>query len=152
MSYWYNNFIQNAPTFSEYQIVDEEFVLEEGDLFRFYDSGSQTFPIEFERQVKSVNVVPRDEVTNTRRLTIEFGQDIPALACEDFPTNEINSTQIKRFIILKKAEDETNIVLNFEKQPGRTSSGIVLPSDLPNNLVEEAGNIVKNLKSQNLIS
>ena len=152
MSYWYNNFIQNAPTFTGYQIVDEEFVLEEGDLFRFYDSGSQTFPIEFERQVKSVNVVPRDEVTNTRRLTIEFGQDIPALACEDFPTNEINSTQIQRFIILKKSEDETNIVLNFEKQPGRTTSGIVLPSDLPNNLVQEAGNIVKNLKSQNLIS
>lgn len=152
MSYWYSNFLQSAPTFSNYQIVDEEFVLEEGDLFRFYDSGSQTFPIEFERQVKSVNVVPRDEVTDTRRLTIEFGQDVPALACEDFPSNEINATQISKFIILKKSEDETNIVLNFEKQEGKTSSGIVLPSDLPLNIVEEAGNIVKNLKSQNLIS
>ena len=152
MSYWYGNFIQSGPTFSGYQIVDEEFTLEEGDLFRFYDSGSQTFPIEFERQVKSVNVIPRDEVTNTRRLTIEFGQDVPARACEDFSSNSIDATQIKKFIILKKMEDETNIVLNFEKQQGRTSSGIVLPSDLPTNLVEKAGNIVKNLKSQNLIS
>ena len=152
MSYWYGNFIQSGPTFSNYQIVDEEFTIEEGDLFRFYDSGSQTFPLEFERQVKSVNVIPRDEVTNTRRLTIEFGQDVPSRACEDFSSNNINATQIKKFIILKKMEDETNIVLDFEKQTGRTSSGIVLPSDLPTNLVEKAGNIVKDLKSQNLIS
>ena len=151
MSYWYSNFLQSAPTFSGYQIVDEEFVVEEGDLFRFYDSGSETFPIEFERQVKRVNVIPRDEVTDTRRLSIEFGQDVPARACEDFGTNNQYAKQISKFIILKKEEDETNIVLSFEKQEGKTSSGIVLPSDLPLNLVEAAGNIVKNLKSQNLI-
>ena len=151
MSYWYSNFLQSAPTFSGYQIVDEEFVVEEGDLFRFYDSGSETFPIEFERQVKRVNVIPRDEVTDTRRLSIEFGQDVPARACKDFGTNNQYAKQISQFIILKKEEDETNIVLSFEKQEGKTSSGIVLPSDLPLNLVEAAGNIVKNLKSQNLI-
>jgi hypothetical protein len=67
------------------------------------------------------------------------------------PTPE-DARQIKRFIVLKKVQDETNIVLNFKKQEGRTSSGIVLPADIPKSLQDRAGNIVKELKSQNLIS
>jgi len=164
MSYWYNNFIQTSSVYESgsdlFGIIDEEFVIEEGDLFRFVDkdggsigSGSGEFPIEFERQVKSVNVIARDEVTNTRRLTIEFDKDIPARACEDFNvSNPEAARQIKRFIILKKVEDETNIVLNFAKQEGQTSTGIILPADLPLSLQGKAGNIVKELKAQNLIS
>ena len=105
-------------------------------------------------QVKRVNNVFRDEVTNTRRITIEFDKDIPARACEDFTTaaNGNNARQIKRFVILKKVEDETNIVLDFPKQQGKTSSGIILSTDVPKVLKDQAGNIVKELKSQNLIS
>jgi ABC-type uncharacterized transport system substrate-binding protein len=164
MSFWYDNFTQTSSIYESgsdsYGIIDERFVIEEGDLFRFVDkaggvagSGSGEFPVSFERQVKRVSVIPRDEVTNTRRLTIEFDKDIPARACEDFTTtNPDAARQIKRFVILKKVEDETNIVLNFEKQPGQTSTGIVLPADLPQTLQEKAGNIVKELKSQNLIT
>ena len=164
MSFWYGNFTQTSSIYESgsdsYGIIDEPFVIEEGDLFRFVDkdggvagSGSGEFPIAFERQVKRVSVIPRDEVTNTRRLTIEFDKDIPARACEDFTTlNPDAARQIKRFIILKKVEDETNIVLNFEKQPGQTSTGIILPADLPLSLQDKAGNIVKELKSQNLIT
>tara|TARA_R110002020_G_scaffold152919_2_gene331988 strand:- start:5595 stop:10961 length:5367 start_codon:yes stop_codon:yes gene_type:complete len=165
MSYWYENFIQTSSVYESgsdsFGIVDEEFSIQEGDLFRFVDvkageagTGSGIFPREFERQVKRVNVIPRDEVTNTNRLTIEFDKDIPARACEDFPgaTLPEDAKRIKRFIILKKVQDETNIVLDFEKQSGRTSSGIVLPADIPKALQERAGNIVKELKSQNLIS
>ena len=106
-------------------------------------------------KLKRVNVIPRDEVTNTRSFNIlTFDKDIPARACEDFPgaTLPEDARQIKRFIILRKVEDETNIVLDFAKQEGRTSSGIVLPADIPPALQDKAGNIVKELKSQNLIS
>jgi hypothetical protein len=164
MSYWYGNFIQTASIYESgsdyFGIIDEEFQIQQGDLFRFVDvnggtagSGSGEFPIEFERQVKRVNVIPRDEVTNTRRLTIEFDQDIPARACEDYNSSSPeDAREVKRFIILRKIPDETNIVLNFDKQEGRTSSGIILPADLPQTLKDRAGNIVKELKSQNLIS
>jgi len=154
MSYWYGNFMQTSSVQEGYDIVDEEFVIQQGDLFRFFDSASGEFPREFERQVKRVNLIPRDEVTNTRRLTIEFNRDIPARACYnfgDFPSPE-DAREIKHFIILRKTQDETNIVLDFAKQPGQTSTGIVLPSDIPKSLQEKAGNIVKQLKSQNLIS
>jgi len=164
MSYWYGNFMQTSSVYESgsdsFGIIDEEFFIKKGDIFRFVDkaegtpgTGSGIFPIEFERQVKKVNTVFRDEVTNTRRLTIEFDKDIPARACEDYnSTSPEDARQIKRFILLKKVEDETNIVLNFKKQEGRTSSGIVLPADIPQPLQERAGNIVKELKSQNLIS
>jgi hypothetical protein len=164
MSYWYGNFIQTSSVYESgsdsFGIIDEEFVIKKGDIFRFVDkaegepgTGSGVFPIEFERQVKKVNTVFRDEVTNTRRLTIEFDKDIPARACEDYNSSSPeDAREIKRFILLKKVQDETNIVLNFKKQEGRTSSGIVLPADIPQPLQERAGNIVKELKSQNLIS
>ena len=165
MSYWYGNFIQTSSIYESgsdsYGIIDEEFSINEGDIFKFADTkageagtGSAIFPRAFERQVKRVNTVLRDEVTNTRRITIEFDKDIPARACEDFstPANALDAREIKRFIILKKTPDETNIVLDFPKQDGKTSSGIVLPADIPQSLQDRAGNIVKELKSQNLIS
>ena len=154
MSYWYGNFIQTSSVQEGYSVVDEEFVIQKGDLFRFYDTEGGDFPKEFERQVKNVNTVFRDEVTDTRRLTIEFNRDIPARACDDFGSvsSPEDATEIKHFVILRKVPDETNIVLNFAKQPGQTSTGIVLPADIPRDLQERAGNIVKNLKSQNLIS
>jgi hypothetical protein len=41
MSYWYGNFMYKHHLYQEgYPIVDEEFVIEKGDLFRFYDSAS----------------------------------------------------------------------------------------------------------------
>jgi hypothetical protein len=164
MSYWYGNFVQTSSVYESgsdsFSVIDEEFVVKKGDIFRFVDkvageagTGSGVFPVEFERQVKKVNTVFRDEVTNTRRLTIEFDKDIPARACEDYNSSTPeDAREIKRFIVLKKVQDETNIVLNFKKQEGRTSSGIVLPADIPKSLQDRAGNIVKELKSQNLIS
>jgi len=52
---------------------------------------------------------------------------------------------------MSKVPDETNIVLNYQKQPGATSDGIILPDDAPASLREQAGNIIKQLKAQNLI-
>ena len=126
MSYWYENFIQTSSVYisgsDSYGTIDEEFSIQEGDLFRFVDvnageagTGSGIFPKEFERQVKRIDIIPRDEVTNTNRLAIEFDKDIPARACEDYPGSTLpeDARQIKRFVILKKVPDETNIVLRF---------------------------------------
>jgi len=52
---------------------------------------------------------------------------------------------------MRKVPDETNVTLDYTKQPGLTSDGIIIPADAPNSLRDEAGNIVKQLKAQNLI-
>ena len=53
--------------------------------------------------------------------------------------------------MLAKIPDETNIVISHEKNPGLTSTGILYTEDINPELKTEAGNIIKGLKSQNLI-
>ena len=55
------------------------------------------------------------------------------------------------FIVLSKVPDETNIVIITDKRDGQTSTGILFTEDISKTLKDEASNIVKNLKSQNLI-
>jgi co-chaperonin GroES (HSP10) len=53
--------------------------------------------------------------------------------------------------MLAKIPDETNVVISHEKNDGLTSSGILYTEDINPQLKAEAGNIIKVLKSQNLI-
>ena len=86
-------------------------------------------------------------------MTIEFDDQIDPRSCQDWTSSANNNTayQISKFIIMRKLPDETNITLNYQKQPGLTSDGIIIPADAPVSLRDEAGNIVKQLKAQNLI-
>jgi hypothetical protein len=47
----------------------------------------------------------RDEVTNTRRLTIEFNRDVPARACNDFGQvgSPEDATEITAFCYIKES-------------------------------------------------
>jgi hypothetical protein len=63
-----------------------------------------------------------------------------------------NAKIINRFVILRKDPDETNVVIDHTKQPGLTSTGIIIPEYIPQSLRDQAGNIVKALKAQNLIT
>jgi hypothetical protein len=59
--------------------------------------------------------------------------------------------KILNFIILSKISDETNVIINHEKNTGETSAGILYTEDINPELKKEAGNIIKGLKGQNLI-
>ena len=80
-----------------------------------------------------------------------MGDDIPNSACinkNDLP-GQIG--KILNFIFLAKIPDETNVIINYEKNPGETSPGILYTEDINPKLKKEAGNIIKGLKGQNLI-
>jgi hypothetical protein len=79
-----------------------------------------------------------------------FPPDIPAQACTNNPTGSIIG-KILNFIMLTKIPDETNVVLIADKKPGQTSPGILLPEFLDEKTKDDAGNIVKRLKAQNLL-
>jgi hypothetical protein len=86
---------------------------------------------------------------------VELNDTIPSNACEEaiVPGTTLENAQIiNRFIVLKKQPDETNVVLDYQKQDGRTSTGIIIPEFIPQALRDQAGNIVKELKAQNLIT
>jgi hypothetical protein len=164
-----NNLLQLLPTFSinhpvePLQANEEYFTPKKGDLIRFFNHESETFPIDpqFEREI--INIYPPliDDIGSgsngtgsyENRLVFEVsGDNIPNQACIN--NNEItgsNIGKIKNFIFLSKIPDETNIVLISNKKQGVSSDGIILAETINDGLKEEAGNIVKSLKSQNLI-
>jgi hypothetical protein len=173
MSYWYGGFTQaNSFTSSyigvsgstpvsyslsgSYELIETPFFLTPGDMIRFFDVTTNTFPRAFEREVKSITVPRTDEVVRLgRRILVELNDTIPSNACEEAivpGTTLENARIINRFIVLKKQPDETNVVLDYQKQDGRTSTGIIIPEFIPQALRDQAGNIVKELKAQNLIT
>ena len=162
-----NNLTQILPTASindpvkPLQDITEYFIPKKGDLIRFYNHESNKFPIEssFEREI--INIFPplgsnigsgsNGIGSYQNRLVFEVsGEDIPNQACINIPSGS-ELGKITNFIFLSKIPDETNIVLTAKKNLGITSYGIILPEDINNELKEESGNIVKTLKSQNLI-
>jgi hypothetical protein len=165
--YYGNPFIQVLPSQSlelGYQNITEYFSPKKGDLIRFFNHDSEKFPYSsvFEREI--TNIIPPLQVAGTGvngtgsyegRLVFEVSADnlntnIPNQACSNEPQGDTIG-EILNFIILSKIADETNIVVNHEKNPGLTSAGILYTEDINLNLKKEAGNIIKSLKSQNLI-
>jgi hypothetical protein len=165
--YYGNSMIQIVPTQSillGYQDITEYFNPKKGDLVRFYnyDSGKFPFSSTFEREITNIYLPNQIIGTGSNgtgsyegRLVFEVAEDhitanIPNQACINNPSGSTIG-HILDFIILSKIPDETNIIIVGNKKPGQTSAGIVIPENVNKDLKKEAGNIIKNLKSQNLI-
>jgi hypothetical protein len=159
-----NYFTQVLPTASidvGYQDITELFIPKIGDLIKFYNHENETYPFSnnFEREI--INIIPPQGPVGSgsfgtgsyeNRLVFEvFGENIPNTACINKNQLPGKVGKILNFILLSKISDETNIVINHEKNPGLTSTGILYTEDINLNLKNEAGNIIKGLKSQNLI-
>ena len=169
----YGNYLkQIIPTSSlesGYQDITEYFNPKKGDLIRFYNHDNTKFPFSpiFEREI--INIYPPTQLPGTGsdgtgsyngRLVFEVNElnnplislppDIPAQACKNNPSGSTIG-KVLNFIILSKIPDETNVVLITDKKPGQTSPGILLPEFLDEQTKEDAGNIVKRLKAQNLL-
>jgi hypothetical protein len=166
-NYYGNNLIQvltSSIVAEGYQPITEYFNPKKGDLIRFYNHDSLKFPFSttFEREI--INIIPpQGQIIGSgsngtgsyeNRLVFEVLEDkssidgsIPNQACNTSGSN----AHIMNFIILSKIPDETNVVIIANKREGQTSAGILFTEDISKTLKDEAGNIIKNLKSQNLI-
>ena len=157
-------FTQALPTSSievGYQDITELFIPKVGDLIKFYnhEANKYAYDLEFEREI--INIIPPQGNIGTgslgtgsyaNRLVFEvLGGDIPNAACINKNQLPGKVGKILNFILLSKIHDETNIVINSSKNPGVTSAGILYTEDINPQLKKEAGNIIKILKSQNLI-
>jgi hypothetical protein len=152
-----------------YQSITEFFNPKKGDLIRFFNHDSDTFPFAspFEREITNI-YLPNQIIgtgsngtgSYTGRLVFEVSEysslnndlppDILNQSCVNNPSGSAIG-HIINFIMLSKIEDETNIVLLTNKNQGQTSPGILLPEYLSKAVKEDAGNIVKRLKAQNLL-
>ena len=159
-----NYFTQALPSSSTdagYQNITEVFNPKVGDLIKFYNHESNKYPYDsnFEREI--INIIPPQGNIGSgsfgsgsyeNRLVFEvFGENIPNNACVNRNSLPGQIGKIINFIFLSKVPDETNVIINYEKKPGETSAGILYTEDINPELKKEAGNIIKGLKSQNLI-
>jgi hypothetical protein len=171
-SYYGNYLKQILPSQSlelGYQDITEVFNPKKGDLIRFFNHDSQRFPFLdiFEREI--INIYPPTqlpgsgsngtgsyagrlvfEVNAIDSTTITLPPDIPPQACKNNPTGS-DIGRVLNFIMLTKVPDETNVILISDKKPGQTSPGILLPEFLDEKTKDDAGNIIKRLKAQNLL-
>lgn len=134
---YYGNLIkQTLPTESielGYQDITEYFNPKKGDLIRFFNHDSNTFPVAtpFEREITNIYLPNQIIGTGSNgtgsyegRLVFEVSEysspnndlppDILNQSCINNPTGSTIG-HILNFIILSKIEDETNIVLFTEK-------------------------------------
>jgi len=123
--------------------VEYPFEINPGDIIRF-DSGSVTFPTKNflpanEYTILSVNVPTSASETNRVTFTL------------DKPVNDAVTSSaytIQRYVFSKKITDETNIIINFKKNQGLTSGGIVKSNSLLLSIDDNVANIVSELKSK----
>ena len=150
-----NSIIQSKPELSPlgYESIETNLNIKVGDLMRFWNYDKNSFPIDFENEIKGIILPQSPPSINSfdNRLIIELKDEIPNQSCLDYYDSGSLSKKIQNFIILSKQPDETNIIINKPKREGKTSTGIVLPSNISKEIKEKTGNIIKQLKSQNLI-
>jgi hypothetical protein len=54
----------------------------------------------------------------------------------------------QRFLLLSRIKDETNIILNFTKRPGKSSNGILIPEDISQTVLSNIDTITKEIKQK----
>ena len=58
------------------------------------------------------------------------------------------NNNLNTFLILKKIQDENNIILNFKKNPGKTSYGLLIPNNIDPEILKNIDNISKEIQAK----
>lgn len=170
---YYQKFIQDqSSSFMDTCIFPLD--IKPGDMIRFFNYTSSTdtaWSREDEYTVKSVNLL---FPTGSGYLTASIELDRP-LNAANVDSNSFPS-DISRYIVLKHLPDETNIIANFFLPSQNTQRsdlitvgnsvytnkstvlnsvgnqfGLIFPQYISGSIKDNAGNVIKSLKSQNLI-
>ena len=150
-------FTQISASFNGYEDPTLPFLPKKGDMVRLWDTDRGIFPVDSKFEKEIIDIIPPTSYpisgSYQNRLIFKVGdQFIPNSEIQPQSCLNGTTTRIQNFIFLAKIEDETNVVLIADKNPGQTSAGILLPEYLDVKTKEDAGNIVKRLKSQNLLN
>lgn len=115
----------SSSLYSKYGDIDYQFNINPGDLMIMTDNNDVIYEINISDVNPNINGL--DLISNSIPLGL-----IPA--------------DIKEFLLLKQVQDETNIILRFIKKPGLTSLGLVIPSNLSKNVLNNIDTITSNVK------
>ena len=131
----------NKILFNNYGSVNEIFAPSVGDVVVMYwDLKSQNV----ELTIKSLGYF------NSKR-SITFTTNLPSSLITQLNANSAGNTLeggADIFLLLKKKPDETNVILRFNKQPGTTSLGLIIPENLHPDVLANIDTITKEVKQK----
>jgi len=116
----------------DYGNVDNAFVINPFDIFLLYLSNNTYI------EAKILNV---DTSGGYLKLTLDT--DLNATAIQD-----LADETYKRFLILSRKPDETNVILSFQKRDGKTSYGFLIPENLETNILAKIDTITREVKQK----
>ena len=127
--------IISSSLYSTYGEVDYVFTPKIGDILMIYYGTTGNF---IESEIKEV-------VTSNSKLYITLSSELPSAL--NIPTYT-NST-IDKFLFLNKIDDETNVILNFNKRDTTaTSLGFIIPNNLHPDVLSNIDTITKEVKQK----
>ena len=137
--YGSNYFYSPNPTsgsvstlYDEYGDVDYAFNPKSQDLLLLYLSDDT---------ILEYNILSVDLVGGQLSLTL------------DTPLSTLSKTNLaagnyKRFLLLSRIKDETNVILNFTKRDGKTSYGFLIPEDISQSVLDNIDTITREVKQK----
>lgn len=165
MSYYYNqpftfdSATDNAWTSSLLPPTILPFTLQVGDKISLYNSQSLGWDEKFEYTVKSVSFTGslNEPVFSGSRILVEVDRPVNLALLDSgssVPVDYVTNAPLKtcRYIFWKHVPDETNVMLRYNpKDQNLVENGLLFPQYIDPIVRENAGNVVKALKQQNLI-
>lgn len=124
-----------ASLYADYGDVFYPFYLEPNDKIIIQASGSSGPLLEY-------NVVNTTFQGGTGFTYINIREDISGY----FGDNVCG--QYYKILFLKRIQDETSVILNFPKVPGKTSYGFILPQNISQEVLDNIDQITKNVNQQ----
>jgi hypothetical protein len=123
-----------APLYQEYGYIAYPFQLEPYDKILIQIENQNGFIFEY----------------NIAQIATDGNGNVNILIQEDingyFRDGTCNS--FYQIVFLKRVPDETSVILNLVKQPGKTSYGFILPQNISPDVLDNIDNITKNVKLQ----
>jgi hypothetical protein len=122
-----------SSLYGTYGDVDYTFDPKENDIVILYLSDNSI--LEY--------TVSRVSVDSTNKLTLHFNADLSTTA-----KNDLNNGTYKRFLLLSRQKDETNVILNFIKREGKSSNGFLIPENISQTVLNNIDVITKEVKQK----
>lgn len=140
-SIWYNNIIFNGS----YDGIDTPIFnvfVSQMDMIRLYNNPSQWV----QESEYRINYMYQLSDSTGSFWVMNLDRDLnPADTETGIPG------KIKKYMLLKRLPDETNVILNYKLESPITEDGILFPQYIDEKLKDDSGNIIKALRSQNFL-
>ena len=120
--------------YDTYKDVDYTFDPKENDIVVLYLSDNSIL----EYIISRVSVNP-----TTNELTLHFNEELSVTTISDLTNNNY-----RRFLLLSRRKDETNVVLNFIKRDGKSSNGFLIPENISQTVLDNIDVITKEVKQK----